>query len=153
MSETLTHKHELNKEKLFFIPSSVGLTSKDIPVVVKFPTGSVKHEIRVNGTEWRKYLAAVIFTSNGTLEARAFNEAGELLTSDTLRISTIDRNLPEEMEGYVEEIETLNVSEEREEESVAHVAVEKPVSEAAGTTRIAIVSFHTPEPIALGVPP
>ncbi|MNB90058.1 hypothetical protein D3C75_371100 [compost metagenome] len=75
-----------------FVPDIADPTTSNVNVTIDFPNELIK-EYRVNGGTWTAYTKPVLFTTNGSIEARVVDNAGNS-SSAIYSVSNIDRTPP-----------------------------------------------------------
>lgn len=70
-------------------------TNTDVKVTITFPSDAVAKEVRINGGSWTTYTSDVIFSENGTIEARGTDNAGNTSLVNSLTVNNIDKVSPE----------------------------------------------------------
>lgn len=77
-----------------FKPNISEPTSSNVSMVIEYPNENIK-EYRLNGGPWTAYTTPVLFTANGTIEARAIDIAGNI-GANTYIVSNIDKIAPKD---------------------------------------------------------
>lgn len=77
-----------------------GFTNKDVIVTITYPQDASTKEYRINGSDWKTFpdtnlTETVTLDSNGTVEARAKDQAGNVSPVSTLLVDNIDIVPPE----------------------------------------------------------
>lgn len=68
--------------------------NQNVTVTITYPVDVAVKEVRVNGGSWTTYTAAVVFTANGTIDARSIDDAGNVSNVTTYTIGNIDKDAP-----------------------------------------------------------
>ena len=76
-------------------PSTTAPTNQTVSVSIEFPTDAVLKQYRVNGGEWHEYADKIVMSANGTVEARAFDEAGNVSSIAKYVVNNLDFEAPE----------------------------------------------------------
>jgi hypothetical protein len=69
-------------------------TNRDVAVTITYPVDAYLKEHRVNGGAWEMYRLPVVLGSNGTVEARATDQAGNVSTVSGYTVTNIDKVPP-----------------------------------------------------------
>ena len=69
-------------------------TNTDVNVTVSFSNDSVTKQVRVNNGSWVDYSTAITMTQNGTVEARSYDNAGNVSGVIKYNVTNIDKVKP-----------------------------------------------------------
>lgn len=77
-----------------FSADKTSSTNQNVSVTIIYPSDSEVKEYRINGGTWMAYTAPVLMNENGTIDARSFDEAGNVSNITTYSVSNIDKVAP-----------------------------------------------------------
>lgn len=69
-------------------------TNKDVIVTINYPADASKKEYKVDNGQWTNYTSPVTMTQNGTVYARAFDQAGNVSAVSSYTVNNIDKVPP-----------------------------------------------------------
>lgn len=76
-------------------PSSFGPTRDNVELAITYPDNATKKQVLVNGSGWKSYDAPIVMDNNGVVKSRALDSAGNISSVSTVKISNIDKEIPE----------------------------------------------------------
>ncbi|MEO2202142.1 hypothetical protein ABGV42_00105 [Paenibacillus pabuli] len=78
------------------VADNTNATNGNVKVVVTYPTGTVTKEYRIDNGPWMTYTGPITLTTNGVVQARATDAAGNVSVAGSLTVDNISKSTPKE---------------------------------------------------------